>query len=194
MKKLLFIALSMLISLPTMANDEIKNWRFENNEDGECIVNIEIPTQKDQTAAIKAIKVAINKVTLSSRSLIASTDSTLLYHIGKNTKMRYNPFAGNFTENMKSNLLVTYSNNSIKLQFTELTLVCEYNGYGSNTTSKSFSARIDQYNTCTKKLNDGSIKGKEKKECKSEIKNINGELNVCQKEFDSIIEEIKNAL
>lgn len=194
MKKLLFVALSMLIALPTMANDDIKSWRFENNEDGECIVDIVIPTEKDQASALKAVKVAINKITLSSRTLIASTDSTLIYHLGKNTKMRYNPFAGNFTENMKCNLLVTYSNNSIKLQFTEFTLICEYNGYGSRTTSKSFSARIDEYNSYIKKLSDSSVKGKEKKECKSEIKNINGELNICQKEFDSIIAEIKNSL
>lgn len=33
MKKLLFLALSMLIALPTMANDDVKNWNFSNNED-----------------------------------------------------------------------------------------------------------------------------------------------------------------
>ena len=108
--------------------------------------------------------------------------------------MRYNPFAGNFTENMSINLVVTYSENSIKLHITEPTVICDYNGYGSKSTSKAFSTRIDDYNSCIEKLNDNSIKGKEKKECKEEIKNINSELNMCQKELNGMIEAIKNAL
>lgn len=194
MKKLLFVALSMLIALPTMANDDVKSWNFTNNEDGECIVDIVIPTEKDQTAAIKAVKVAINKINLSARNLISSTDSTLVYHLVKNTKMRYNPFAGNFTENMSINLFVTYSENSIKLHCTELTVICDYNGYGSKSTSKAFAARIDEYNECMEKLNDSSVKSKEKKECKEEIKKINGELNMCQEELNGMIESIKKGL
>ena len=194
MKKLLFVALSMLMALPMVASDDVKSWNFTNNEDGECVVDIVIPTEKDQASAIKAVKVAINKINLSARNLVSSTDSTLTYHIVKNTKMRYNPFAGNFTENMSINLLVSYSENSIKLHCTELTVICDYNGYGSKSTSKAFSARIDEYNDCVEKLSNGSAKGKEKKECKEEIKNINGELNMCQKEFDGMIEIIKRGL
>lgn len=194
MKKLLFIALSMLIALPTMANDGVKSWNFTNNEDGECVIDIVIPTEKDQASALKAIKVAINKITLTARNLVSSTDSTLSYQLSKNTKMRYNPFAGNFTEDMAFNLLVTYSENSIKLHVTEPTIICSYSGYGSNVTSKSFAARIDDYNIYQEKLSNGSAKGKEKKECKEEIKNINSELNMCQKEFDEMIEIIKRAL
>ena len=164
MKKLLFLALSMLIALPTMANDEVKSWNFTNNEDGECVIDVVIPTEKDQASAIKAVKVAINKITLSARTLLSSTDSTLVYNLTKNTKIRYNPFAGNFTEDMAFNLLVTYSENSIKLHITEPTIICGYSGYGSNVTSKSFAARIDEYNTYQEKLNGGSIKSKEKKE------------------------------
>ena len=194
MKKLLFLALSMLIALPTMANDEVKSWNFTNNEDGECVIDVVIPTEKDQAAAIKAVKVAINKITLSARTLLSSTDSTLVYNLTKNTKIRYNPFAGNFTEDMAFNLLVTYSENSIKLHITEPTIICGYSGYGSNVTSKSFAARIDEYNTYQEKLNGGSIKSKEKKEIKNEIKNINGELNMCQEELDKIINIIKKGL
>ena len=193
MKKLLFLALSMLIALPTMAED-VKSWNFTNNEDGECVIDIVIPTEKDQASALKAIKVAINKITLTARNLISSTDSTLSYQLSKNTKMRYNPFAGNFTEDMAFNLLVTYSENSIKLHVTEPTIICSYSGYGSNVTSKAFAARIDDYNIYQEKISNGSAKGKEKKECKEEIKNINSELNMCQKEFDQMIETIKRGL
>lgn len=194
MKKLLFLALSMLIALPTMANDDVKNWNFTNNEDGECVIDVVIPTEKDQATAIKAVKATINKITLSGRNLLGSTDSTLVYHLTKNTKMRYNPFAGNFTEDMAFNLLVTYSENNIKLHITEPTVVCGYSGYGSKVTSKSFASRIDEYNTYQEKLNDSSVKSKEKKEIKSEIKNINGELNMCQEEFNKMLETIKKGL
>lgn len=194
MKKLLFLALSMLIALPTMANDEVKSWNFTNNEDGECVIDVVIPTEKDQVSAIKAVKVAINKITLSGRNLLNSTDSTLVYQLTKNTKMRYNPFAGNFTEDMAFNLLVTYSDNSIKLHITEPTVVCGYSGYGSNVTSKSFAGRIDEYNMYQEKLNNGSAKGKEKKQIKNEIKNINSELNMCQEELNKMLDIIKNNL
>lgn len=194
MKKLLFLALSMLIALPTMADDEVKSWNFTNNEEGECVIDVVIPTEKDQAAAIKAVKVAINKITLSARTLLSSTDSTLVYNLTKNTKIRYNPFAGNFTEDMAFNLLVTYSENSIKLHITEPTIICGYSGYGSNVTSKSFAARIDEYNTYQEKLNGGSIKSKEKKEIKNEIKNINGELNMCQEELNKMLDTIKKGL
>ena len=194
MKKLLFLALSMLIALPTMADDEVKSWNFTNNEDGECVIDVVIPTEKDQASAIKAVKVAINKITLSARTLLSSTDSTLVYNLTKNTKIRYNPFAGNFTEDMAFNLLVTYSENSIKLHITEPTIICGYSGYGSNVTSKSFAARIDEYNTYQEKLNGGSIKSKEKKEIKNEIKNINGELNMCQEELNKMLDTIKKGL
>lgn len=194
MKKLLFLALSMLIALPTMADDEVKSWNFTNNEDGECVIDVVIPTEKDQAAAIKAVKVAINKITLSARTLLSSTDSTLVYNLTKNTKIRYNPFAGNFTEDMAFNLLVTYSENSIKLHITEPTIICGYSGYGSNVTSKSFAARIDEYNSYQEKLNSGSIKSKEKKEIKNEIKNINGELNMCQEELNKMLDTIKKGL
>lgn len=194
MKKLLFLALSMLIALPTMADDEVKSWNFTNNEDGECVIDVVIPTEKDQAAAIKAVKVAINKITLSARTLLSSTDSTLVYNLTKNTKIRYNPFAGNFTEDMAFNLLVTYSENNIKLHITEPTIICGYSGYGSNVTSKSFAARIDEYNSYQEKLNSGSIKSKEKKEIKNEIKNINGELNMCQEELNKMLDTIKKGL
>ena len=108
--------------------------------------------------------------------------------------MRYNPFAGNFTEDMAFNLLVTYSDNSIKLHITEPTVVCGYSGYGSNVTSKSFAGRIDEYNMYQEKLNNGSVKGKEKKQIKNEIKNINGELNMCQEELNKMLDIIKNNL
>jgi hypothetical protein len=194
MKKFLLIALSALFALPTMADDEVKNWNFTNNEDGECVVEVVIPTEKDQVSALKAVKIAINKISLAGREVVTANDSVLAYKLMKNTKMRYNPFAGNFTEDMAFNLVVTYSENSIKLHVTEPTIICSYSGYGSNVTSKSFATRIDDYNTYQEKLNDSSTKNKEKKECKEEIKNINSELNMCQKEFDEMIEIIKRAL
>jgi hypothetical protein len=45
-----------------------------------------------------------------------------------------------------------------------------------------------------KKIADKSVSKKEKKECKEEMKNINGELNMCQEEFDKMIEMIKRGL
>ena len=194
MKKLLFLALSMLIALPTMAGDKVKSWNFTNNQDGDCTVSIIVPTEKDQAAALKAIKIAINKITLVSRNLITENDSVIAFQLVKNTKMRYNPFAGTFTENMAFNIYATYENNQVFLHFTELTLIKGYSGYGSNVESKSFAAIIDEYNYNQELIDGGNIKKKEKKELLSDQENINGELNLCQEEFDNIVNAIKMGL
>ena len=44
------------------------------------------------------------------------------------------------------------------------------------------------------KINNESVKDKEKKQIKNEIKNINGELNMCQEELNKMLDIIKNNL
>jgi hypothetical protein len=193
MKKIALLILSTALCLSALASEK-KSWNFTNNDEGECVINYTIPTSKDQVAAIKATKVAINKLTLNTRQLTASTDSTLTYHLVKNTKVRYNPFAGNFTEDMSINLFVSYSNGNINLYITEPTVICSYSGYGSNTTSKSFATRIDEYYSNEEKINNKETKKKERKALLDEQENINSELNMCQEELNKIIESIKSSI
>ena len=68
MKKLLFLALSMLIALPTMADDEVKNWNFENNEEGRCVVELNIPTEKDAKTVLQTIQRNLSKSFVSNNS------------------------------------------------------------------------------------------------------------------------------
>lgn len=194
MKKFLLIALSALFALPTMADDEVKNWNFTNNEDGECVVNVVIPTEKDQASALKAVKIAINKISLAGREVVTANDSVLAYKLMKNTKMRYNPFAGSFTENMAFNFKATYANGNVYIYMNEFNLISGYSGYGSKVESQSFTAIIDEYNYNQELLGNDKIKKKEKKALLDDQKDINGELNMCQQELDNMMNTIKMGL
>ncbi|MBR2492812.1 MAG: hypothetical protein IKB64_05065, partial [Paludibacteraceae bacterium] len=68
MKKLLFLALNMLIALPIMADDEVKNWNFENNEEGRCVVELNIPTEKDAKTVLQTIQRNLSKSFVSNNS------------------------------------------------------------------------------------------------------------------------------
>lgn len=194
MKKFLLIALSALFALPTMADDEVKSWNFTNNEDGECVVELVIPTEKDQTSALKAVKIAINKISLVGREVVVANDSVLAYKLMKNTKMRYNPFAGSFTENMAFNFKATYANSNVYIYMNEFYLISGYSGYGSKVESQSFTAIIDEYNYNQELLGNDKIKKKEKKALLDDQEDINGELNMCQQELDNMMNTIKMGL
>ena len=87
--------------LPVFAGKTQKAWTFTLNDDGECVVECSFDTDKDAHAALKEFKLALNKVTLESRSTINEVPcESILYELKKNTKTRCNPFAGNFNESM----------------------------------------------------------------------------------------------
>ncbi len=211
MKKLLFLALSMLIALPTMANDDVKNWNFTNNEDGMCVIELNIPTEKDGKTVLQTIKRNLSKSFVSNNSgstvtvtnayssasfkeVIEENDSTATYKIFKNTKNMFNPFAGNFSENLQCFITATVKDNNINIIFDDFTLVFRYVGYGAKEEIKVFEDLINKYSENETAINNPSTKKKEKKKLVDEQKDINDELNRSQVELDKIINIIKKGL
>lgn len=194
MKKLLFVFLGTLLSLSALADESVKSWNFTNNEEGECIVDIVLPTEKTKEDALKAVKIAINKISLVSRDLISTTDSSMTYELIKNTKNRYNPFAGSFTENMSFKLVATASEGVVKIKCTNFSLIGTYTGYGNKVETREFTAMIDEYHYNQELIDGGTLKKKEIKKLKDDQKNINSELNMCQEELNKMIETIKIGL
>lgn len=211
MKKLLFLALSMLIALPTMADDEVKNWNFENNEEGRCVVELNIPTEKDAKTVLQTIQRNLSKSFVSNNSgstvtvtgsyssasfkeLIEENDSTVTYKLFKNTKNMFNPFAGNFSENLQCFVTATVKDNNVNIIFEDFTIVFRYLGYGAKEEIKSFEDRINQYNENIEKINNPSTKKKDRKKLIDEQEDINDELNRSQEELNKIIDMIKRGL
>lgn len=193
MKRFVTLVLSALMILPVLAGKTQKAWTFALNDDGECVVERSFDTDKDAQAALKAFKVALNKVTLESRSTINEVPGeSILYELKKNTKTRYNPFAGNFNESMQFKMAVTYADGKVLVRLYDINLENKYEGYGKNVRNDTFSGKIAEYEEAAEKA--ATAKGKEKKEAEEVMENINDSLNMCEEEMNKIFNAFAKAL
>lgn len=194
MKKILSIALMALMVLPVFAGKTPKNWNFENNEEGECIVDRSFETSKaDGAASIKAVRTAMNKQSLDAITVLSEEEGVnIVYQIRKNTKSRYNPFAGMFQEFMEFKMTATYAEGKINLHIAEMTLQNLYAGFGAKVETEGFSGKIDAYKQAEETV--ATSKGKAKKEAQEKIEEINDSFNACQEELDKILDVIQSTV
>ena len=181
-----------LMVLPVMAGKTPKQWNFQLNDEGECIVEKTFNTSKDATTALKAVKAAINKQTFEDRNTISQTAESITYSIKKNTKTRYNPFAGSFNEAMAFQMEVAYVDGKIVLTLSDFTLENKYVGYGRMVESDTFSGKISEYEVAADRA--ANNKGKAKKDAEDVMEGINDSLNMCQEELNKIFVAIQKAL
>ena len=189
MKKILFIALAALMVLPSYAGKTPKQWNFQLNDEGECTIETTINTSKNAVDAIKAVKAAVNKQTFESRSIINQSENSISYSIKKNTKSRYNPFAGNFNEAMEFQMVAVWSEGSVKITIDNMNLENRYEGYGKNVKNDSFSGKIIEYQEAEQAA--ANAKGKAKKDAEEVMENINDSFNMCQEELDKMFVAIR---
>ena len=175
-----------------MAGKTPKNWDFQLNDEGECVVEKAFTTSKDAVTAIKAVKAVINKQPFENRKLETQEENSLVYSLKKNTKTRYNPFAGNFNEAMEFRMTVTYADGQVLITLTELSIENRYQGYGQKVQNETFSGRISDYEEAVQRI--ATAKGKEKKEAENTIEQVNDSLNTCQEELDNIFTAIEESL
>ena len=191
MKKIFSIALMALFVLPAFAGKATpKNWNFALNDDGVCVVERTIDTDKDGAAALKAIKAGLNSQSFAVITLMSEEDgASLTYLLKKNTKSRYNPFAGMFQEFMEFKLNASYEAGKVKILINSLTLQNLYAGFGAKMESEAFEGKISAYNDAEQKAATG--KGKEKKEALEKMEEINDSFNTCQEEMDKILQALQ---
>ena len=198
MKRIMLIVVAVMLPLllvPAMAGKTEKQWLFELNDEGECEVERTFKTKYDNgTDALKAFKKALNKQTFESRSVVEEkAGKSIKYELTKNSKSRYNPFAGNFRESFRFIMEVEYEDGKIKVELEDFILQNEYSGYGKNIKSDSFSGKLAEYEEAKEALKNGA-KGKAKKEAEDTIEEINESLNQCQEELDKMFELIQKEL
>lgn len=189
------MALCALISLPMLAGKAQKEWKFEINDDGDVVVEQTFNTSKSGEEAIKAIKAGINRQSFEDRSVLAEENGVRVeYDLQKNTKSAWNPFAGNFQESMRFKLIIRYEDGKIIVHAESFNLINRYQGYGASTNSDSFVGKIAIYEENKAGVENGSLKGKAKKDAMSTNEDIDDSLNMCQKELDALFMSIKRAL
>ena len=192
MKKLILFVLAAVMALPMFAGSNPKNWNFTVNDEGDCAVIRTYATNKDAQEAIKAIKMALNKQSFESKDIISNENGELVYRLKKNTQNRYNPFAGNFRESLSFRFTAKWVNGTVEVIASDMMLESNYLGYGQHQEMENLSVKIAQYEEAVDKAANG--KGKEKKEAKDIIEDINESLNLCQEELDKVLDAIQKAL
>lgn len=192
---LLAAILAPVLTMNAMAAKVEKHWDFELNDKGECVIERTFSTAKtDGEAVMKAFKKAMNKQTFESRSVVSEEpEQSVQYALTKNTKSRYNPFAGNFREAMKFKMDVTYRDGKIYIKLYDLTLENEYEGYGKNVRSETFSGKIAEYEEAEADIKAGA-KGKAKKDAQDTMDNISDSFNECQLELNKLFDAIQKRL
>lgn len=192
---LLAVIFAPVLTMNLMAAKTEKQWNFELNDEGECIIEHVFTTSKaDGEAAMKAFKKAMNKQTFESRSVISEEPGqSIHYALTKNTKSRYNPFAGNFREAMKFKMDVTYRDGKIYVKLYDLSLENEYEGYGKNVRSETFSGKLAEYEEAEADIKAGA-KGKAKKDAQDTMDNISDSFNECQLELNKLFDAIQKSL
>ena len=192
MKNLFIFALAVLLAAPVFAGSTPKNWNFEANEEGDCVVLKSIKTAKEAAEAFKAVRSAINKQTFEKKDVISNNEEGMLYSLKRNTQNRYNPFAGNFRESLVFKLEVKMVDGAVQIKAYDMMIESAYLGYGQREETFNIANKIEEYNEAMDKVNNG--KGKEKKDAKDVIEDINESLNMCQEELDKVLNAIEKAL
>ena len=192
MKKLILFALAAVMALPMFAGSNSKNWNFTVNDEGDCAVIRTYATNKDAQEAIKAVKLALNKQPFESKDVISTENDELVYRLKRNTQNRYNPFAGNFRESLSFRFSAKWVNGNILVTVSDMMLESNYLGFGQRQEIENLSIKIAQYEEAAYKVANG--KGKEKKDAKDVVEDLNESLNLCQEELDKVLDAIQRAL
>lgn len=184
--------MAAVMTLPLFAGSNQKNWNFSVNDEGDCTILRAFETDKDAQEAIKAVKLALNKQSFESKEIISAEDGELICRLKKNTQTRYNPFAGNFRESLSFRFSAKWVNDKVEVLISDMTLESNYMGYGQRNVMENLSVKVAQYEEAVDKATNG--KGKEKKEAKDLIEDLNESLNLCEEELGKVFDSIQNAL
>lgn len=150
-------------------------------EDGTYVYNDEYTTENAHRKVVNLLN-TFNSTTQSAE-IKTDNDSLVKAEIVMNVKASYNPFAGGFAENFQFNA-------TFKIDGDQVTVLCDnfytiniYSGFGTNKEVKAYDERVDEYETASRKLNNGSLKGKEKKEAKDVVEDWEETSAAINKEF-----------
>ena len=83
-------------------------------------------------------------------------------------------------------------NGVVELKMTEMMLENSYLGFGQHQEMANLSTKIAEYEEAANIVATG--KGKEKREAKDVVEDINDSLNMCQEELNNILNEIQKNL
>lgn len=194
MKKLILsIALAVIA---VIANAQ--RFNFPINDRGEVVITETIKSGAGASANFQKVKTWLNTQTFSNISVNSeNVDKNLSYVLTKNTKSRYNPFAGQFTENLIFLLNVEVSDAEVVYTLTNMQVQEIYMGYGANTKMKPLSQIVQQVQTIEKQMADAQAAGDKKamkalkKQYKDDLEDLGDTLEKISEELNKMLSALK---
>ena len=134
-------------------------------EDGTYTYQDEYTTENAHRKVVNLLN-TFNGTTQSAK-ITTNTDTLVKAEVVFNVKASYNPFAGSFIENFKMDVTFKIDGDHVTVLGDNFYTINVYSGYGSNKEVKSYDERKEEYDNASRKLNSGTLKGKDKKDAKS---------------------------
>lgn len=194
MKKVL---ISLFMALFAMVGNA-QEYGFPLNEYGDPVVKGTIKTESGAGVNSGQIKAWVSSGGFSS-AILAKEEAKkqLIYNLCKNTKSAYNPFAGQFTENLLFTLDITFDENDVNYELTNLQIQEIYAGFGSNVRVTGVAEMIQNVKTAKQAIADAEKTGdkklikKAKKENEKLIENNTETLLKAWDELQKLLERLQ---
>lgn len=195
MKKIYFIIVLSLLAMNAFG----QNFNYQLDEDNEPYVGGQIEFDCSASAAWNRLVSYVKKVYTAEYNEVTIDEyaRTILVNGGKeNSKMRYNPMAGTFVDNIKYTLTITQDETGkAHYTFSDLCINSQAAGFANYNKDLSVRVMLRDYQKAQKVVSDNSSSKKELKEAKDSIKDLGSSLakayEVLVKRADSIKSEVK---
>ena len=197
MKKLLVLVAMMAVTAVASAYD------FVPNEYGACTISDEVSTSKSVADAYNAAKGWLNSQGFAAMTVGADKPGEMFnYTVTLNTKNSYNPFAGQFVENLIFTITVNFEQGKVAFKLENIQIQEIYGGYGTSNKTTAIGQFVNNVNNAKKAVADAqastTMTKKEKKKIAKENEDIieNGEetINKARTELNNRLEILKNAI
>jgi hypothetical protein len=146
-------------------------------------------TYNDEYTAENAHRKVLNLLntfnsTSQSAEIKSDNDSIVKAEVVMNVKASYNPFAGGFVENFQMDVTFKIDGDHITVLGENFYTINVYSGYGTHKEVRSYDERVEEYEKAYRRLNSGTLKGKEKKDAKDIVSDWEETSAAINKEFN----------
>lgn len=189
MKRSILFLMAALLVVPVMAK---KNWNFELNKKGNCVIERTFKTSLSGKEALANVRQALSDEKYDYCYVTEKAGKSLNCKIRNIIRKGGIPRVGTFTESMEFNMVVTYTKGAVKVSITNPTFEYKYDGYAEKNERTSFNTKIKEYQKAEKDLE--STDKDTKNKAKLTIKEIDHSFGGCQKALDKMFKKIEKML
>lgn len=197
MKKIFIVFAMTFVS--TMAFAHI----FEIDKNGGCTIQGEVASTKSANDAYNAAKVWLNAQGFTQITPgVDKAGETFTSTVTLNTKNAYNPFAGQFVENLLFSITINFNEGKVDYKLDNIQIQEIYGGYGTSNKVNSIAQKINELEAAKKAVAEAEAsttmpkKDKKKviKDNKDTIENTEETLNKASEELTKRLNSLKDAV